>query len=83
MFNLLRLQVAVLSGSDVGSDGVEPALRFVPEPLDLGIHVVPNVWGTLLGRGLRFIQWHNYPVKERDPICRLTNEIPQHQSAGD
>ena len=53
---LLLTQAAVLPGSDAGSDVVEPALILVIQPSDLVLRVVPDVWGTLLGCGLRFIQ---------------------------
>ena len=44
-------------------------------------HVVPDLWGTLLKRGLRFVQRRHTrnSVKMRDPICAWTNEIAQHQ----
>ena len=47
-------------------------------------HVVPDVWGTLLERGLQFVQRRHTrnSVKERDPICAWTNGIAQHQFAG-
>ena len=46
------------------------------------LHVVLIVWGTLIRRGLRFVQWrrNRNSVKKRDPICEWTNEIAQHQS---
>ena len=33
--------------------------------------MVPDVWATLLGRGLRFVQWRctRNLVKKRDPVC--------------
>ena len=44
-FILLLPQVAVLPGSDAGSDGV----KFChPKSLGLVLHVVPDVWGMLL-----------------------------------
>ena len=65
-FILLLPQAAVLPGSDAGSDtGIEFGY---PKPSDLVLHVVPDVWGTLLERGLWFVQRRNL-VKERDPIC--------------
>ena len=53
------------------------------KPSDLVLHVVPDVWDTLLEHGLRFVQRHRTrnSVKERDPICAWTNGIAQHQSA--
>ena len=46
--------------------------------------MVPDVLGTLLERGLRFIQWRRTRslVKKRDPICAWTSKIVQHQYAG-
>ena len=43
------------------------------------LHVVSDVWGTLLQRGLRFVQKRRTRdlVKERDPICAWTNRIAQ------
>ena len=51
------------------------------KPSDFVLHVVPDVWDTLLERGLRFVQWRRTRnlVKKRDPICAWTNEIAQHQ----
>ena len=55
-----------------------------PKPSDFMLHMVPDVWGTLLVHGLRFAQRRHTrnSVKERDPICAWTNGIAQHQSAG-
>ena len=49
------------------------------------LHVVPDVWDTLLGRGLRFVQRRRTrnSVKERDPIRIWINGIAQHQSVDD
>ena len=46
---------------------------------------MPDVWGGLLGRSLRFVQWRRTQnlVKERNPICAWTNGIAQQQFAGD
>ena len=81
-FILLLPQTAVLPGSDAGSDVIKPASSFVIQ--NRVLHVVPDVWGTLLVHGLRFaLRLHTRnSVKERDPICAWTNEIAQHQSAG-
>ena len=80
-FILLLPQTAALPGSDAGSDVIK--FRH-PKPSDLVLHVVPDVWGTLLVHGLRFaLRRHTRNlVKERDPICAWTNGIAQHQSAG-
>ena len=73
---LLLPQAAILPGSDTGSDGFEPASDFVLQT------VRPDVWGTLLERGLRFVQGRRTcnSVKERDPICALTMESPNTSS---
>ena len=79
---LLLPQTAALPGSDAGSDVVKTASSFVIQKLsDLVLHMVPNVWGTLLERGLRFVQRRRTrnSAKERDPICAWTNGIAQHQ----
>ena len=52
LYFYLLPQTAVLPGSDAGSDGIKPASGFVIQTSDLALHLVPNVWGTLLGRGL-------------------------------
>ena len=54
-----------------------------PKPSDLFLHVVPDVQGTLLEHGLRFVQRRHIrnSVKKRDPISAWTNGIAQHQSA--
>ena len=41
------------------------------------LHVVPDVWGTLLERGLRFVQRRctRNSMKEQDPICAWINGI--------
>ena len=79
-FNLTLPQAAVLPEPDAGSDGVKLASGFVIQN-----YVVLNVWGTLLERGLPFVQGRRICnlVKERDPICAWTNGIAQIQSAGD
>ena len=53
------------------------------KPSDLVLHVVRDVWGTLLELGLQFVQRRRTrnSLKERDPICAWTNEIAQHQSS--
>ena len=80
-FILLLHQAAVLPESDAGSNVIK--LRH-PKSSDFVLHLVTNVWGTLLGHGLRFAQRSRTrnSVKERDPICAWTNGIAQHQSAG-
>ena len=42
-------QAAILPRSDAGTDDVKPS--------DLVLHVVPDVWVTLLKCGLPFVQW--------------------------
>ena len=42
----------MLRGSDAGSDG-EVSIEFVPNFM---IHMVPDVWRTLLGHGRGFVQ---------------------------
>ena len=85
-FILLLLQDVVLLVSDAGSDVVKLlSIEFChPKPSDLLLHVVPDVCGTRLERGLRFVQRRRTrdSVKERDPICAWTNGIAQHQSSG-
>ena len=56
-FILLLPQDAVLTESDAGSHGDKASMEFRHlKPSDLELHVVPDVWGTLLERGLRFVQ---------------------------
>ena len=48
-FILLLSQTAVLPGSDVGIDGLKANIRFRrPKPSDFVLHVVPDVWDTLV-----------------------------------
>ena len=56
-----------------------------PKTSDLVLYVVADVWSTLLERGLRFVQRRHIrnSLKERESICAWTNEIAQHQFAGD
>ena len=79
-FILLLPQAAVLLGSDAGSDVVKPTSSFVIQNL----HVVSDVWGTLLERDLQFAQRPHMGnlKKERDLISAWTNGIAQHQFAG-
>ena len=43
-FIFLQPQAAVLPGSDAGSDGLKASIKFRhPKPLDLVLHVVPDV----------------------------------------
>ena len=55
---ILPPQTAVLSGSDAGSYGVSSSkIKFRhPKPSELVLHVVPDLWGKLLGNGLQFVQ---------------------------
>ena len=79
---LPQAAVGLQLGSDAGSDVVKTASSFViQKPSDLVLHVVPDVWGTLLERGLRFVQRRRTrnSAKKRDPICAWTNGIAQHQ----
>ena len=47
-------QTAVLPETDAVSDGVRANIRFLhPKLSELVLHVTPNVWKTLLRRGLR------------------------------
>ena len=80
----------MLPRSDAGSnvDCLASIAFRLPKPSDLMLHVVPDVrelWATLLGRVLRFVQGHRTrnSAKERDPICAYTNGIAEHQFAGD
>ena len=45
-------------------------------------HAQCRLWGTLLRRGLRFVQWRRtrYPIKERDPIVHGRIELPNTES---
>ena len=79
---LPQAAVGLQPGSDAGSDVVKTALSFViQKPPDLVLHVVSDVWGMLLERGLRFVQRRRArnSAKKRDPICAWTNGIAQHQ----
>ena len=74
-FILLLPQAAAFFGSDAGSNNFKP-LRH-SKPSDVLFHVVPDVWGTLLGCGLRFAQWRRTRnlVKERDSHYAWRNGI--------
>ena len=84
-FILLLLQAAALPGSDAGSNGVEPNRSRHLEISDFVLHVVSDVWDTLLRRGLRFVQCcrTRNAVKKQDPICAWTNRNAHQQSAVD
>ena len=45
--------------------------------IGLVLHLVPDVWSSLLERGLRFVQRRRTcsSVKEQKPICPWTHEI--------
>ena len=71
--------------TDASSDGVDPTLAFVikfsmsyPTRPCSPCHTQCRLWGTLLRRGLRFVQWRRTlnPVKERDPIVDRRMESP-------
>ena len=84
-FILLLPQAAVLPGSGAGGNVVKPEFGFRHQkPSDLVLHVMPDVWGTLLERGLLLVQRRctRNSVKKQDPICAWTNGIAQHQSSG-
>ena len=68
-FILVLPEAATLPGSDAGSDVVEPATGFVIRP-QTPFHVHCRLWGTLLKRGLLFVQWRRtrYQVKEQNAI---------------
>ena len=79
---LPQAAVGLQPESEAGSDVVKTASSSViQKPSDLVLHVVPDVWGTLLEHGLRFVQRRRAcnSAKERDPICAWTNGIAQHQ----
>ena len=42
------------------------------------LYVVPDIWGTPLKRGLRFVQWRRTrnSVKKRDPFVHGQLELP-------
>ena len=73
-FFLLLPQAAALPGSDAGSDIVEPASGFVIKnhQITYSMHAQCRLWGTLLKRGVLFVQWRRtrIPIKgrDRDPI---------------
>ena len=75
--------------SDAGNNGVEPASGHTSlchqKPSDFVLHVVLDIWGTLLRRGLRFVQWRRTrnSVKERDSTCAWINGVALHQYSGD
>ena len=54
----------MLPRSDAGNDGNKSSSSFGM------LHVIPDIWGTLLGRGRQFVQWRRTrnSVKERDLI---------------
>ena len=53
-----------------------------PKPSDLMLHVVPIVWGTLLGRGLWFVQERctSKLMKKPNLVCVWTNKIVENRS---
>ena len=83
-FIFLLPQTVVLPGSNAGSDDVEQALGFDPKSSDLVLYVVPDVWGTLLGRGLQLVKKRHTRnlMKEQDSVCAWTYESAQLQSVG-
>ena len=84
-FILLLPQIAVLPGSDPGSDVLSHHRVSLSKTVIPRVHFVSNVWGTLVGRGLRFVQWRRTcdSVKEQDSFRAWTNGIVQHQITGD
>ena len=70
-------QAAVLSQSDAGSIEFHHS-----KPSDFVIHVVSDVWGTLLERGLRFVQRHRTCnlVKEETPFVHRRMKLPNINS---